>query len=85
MHGPHRAALLGSGATFSGRDLILLAGGLFLIGKAHGDTREAGGRPPEAARAPGTRPSGVVQIAILDIVFSLDSVITAVGMVDASG
>ena len=69
----------------SGRDLILLAGGLFLVAKAtweiyakvegtHEDAHAAGARSGMAAV--------VVQIMILDIVFSLDSVITAVGMVD---
>lgn len=67
---------------FSGRDLILLGGGLFLIGKAtyeihdklEGET--AHGRPAAAASFFWI----IVQIVILDIVFSLDSVITAVGM-----
>jgi predicted tellurium resistance membrane protein TerC len=67
---------------FSGRDLILLIGGLFLIAKAtheihnklEGDEHERKG----PARA--TLTSVVLQILILDVVFSLDSVITAVGM-----
>src|SRR6266536_2053753 len=74
-------SVLGHG--ISGRDLILLAGGLFLIGKGtreihdklEGEERQAGkGR----ARAPATFGSVVGQIVLLDIVFSLDSVITAV-------
>ena len=71
------------------RDLILLAGGLFLIWQERqGDAREAGGgqaRPTSRRRPPrktATFGAVLVQIAILDIVFSLDSVITAVGMVD---
>jgi predicted tellurium resistance membrane protein TerC len=69
----------------SGRDLILIAGGLFLLAKStleiHSglegeEEHERGG----AARA--TFTSVIVQIAIIDIVFSLDSVITAVGMAD---
>jgi predicted tellurium resistance membrane protein TerC len=69
----------------SGRDLILLLGGLFLIAKATWeiyDKVELGGHEP--GRAGGRRGfAGVVlQIMVLDIVFSLDSVITAVGMVD---
>jgi len=71
--------------SLSGRDLILLLGGLFLIAKATWeiyDKVELGEHEP--ARAGGRRGFvGVVaQIMVLDIVFSLDSVITAVGMVD---
>ena len=71
--------------SLSGRDLILLLGGLFLIAKATWeiyDKVELGGHEP--SRAGGRRGFiGVVaQIMVLDIVFSLDSVITAVGMVD---
>ena len=75
--------LLGKG--FSGRDLILGAGGLFLIGKAtfeiH-DKLEARHAEAEAgAPAAGVSFGWVLlQIALLDVVFSLDSVITAVGM-----
>jgi len=68
----------------SGRDLILILGGLFLLGKS---THEIHGRleGPEEHHAGGAAASFasvLVQIALLDIVFSLDSVITAVGMVD---
>lgn len=75
------------GEELSGRDLILLAGGLFLLVKAtreiHSDV-EGGYHPEEAARAGfGTSLWGVLlQIALLDVVFSLDSVITAVGMAE---
>ena len=66
----------------SGRDLIMLAGGLFLMAKAvheiHEAVEEAGTR--EAPRPQGTSAAAVMQIVVLDIVFSLDSVITAVGM-----
>ena len=72
------------GHAFSGRDLILFVGGLFLIGKAtheiHGKLE--GGHDEGAARAAGSLVSTIVQIMLIDIVFSLDSVITAVGMVD---
>ena len=73
------------GHGFSGRDLILLAGGLFLLAKSTleihhqfeaDDPEEAGLSGRSTSRFVGV----VVQIAILDIVFSLDSVITAVGM-----
>jgi len=72
------------GHGYSSRDLILAAGGLFLIGKAtfeiH-DKTEAGGRAHQRDVGPGASFGAVlVQIAILDVVFSLDSVITAVGM-----
>jgi predicted tellurium resistance membrane protein TerC len=74
-------ALLGN--EFSGRDLILIAGGLFLIAKAtheiHGKLEGTGdGR---AAPAVVSFASVIVQIMLIDVVFSLDSVITAVGMV----
>jgi predicted tellurium resistance membrane protein TerC len=66
------------------RDLILLVGGLFLIGKTvheiHGQM-EGGHHGDSETRQAATLKSVVIQIAILDIVFSLDSVITAVGMV----
>ncbi len=69
---------------FSGRDLILLAGGLFLIYKAtheiHGSLE---GSESESSRKVYAGFAGVIiQIMLLDIVFSLDSVITAIGMVD---
>jgi predicted tellurium resistance membrane protein TerC len=71
------------GQEISGRDLILLGGGLFLIFKATWeiyDKLEAdhGAHGPAVARA--AFASALVQILLLDIVFSLDSVITAVGM-----
>jgi predicted tellurium resistance membrane protein TerC len=70
------------GHPFSGRDLILVAGGLFLIAKSTREIHE--GLEGETGQG-GTRVrasfAGVVgQIVLLDIVFSLDSVITAVGM-----
>ncbi|ABS24272.1 TerC family protein [Anaeromyxobacter sp. Fw109-5] len=72
-----------AGQGFSGRDLILLAGGLFLIGKAtfeiH-DKLEVEHGPEEAKKGGASFWGVIVQIGILDIVFSLDSVITAVGM-----
>lgn len=71
----------------SGRDLILLLGGLFLIGKATYEIHDKlEGEDAHASRrvAP-TMASVITQILILDIVFSLDSVITAVGMVRQVG
>jgi predicted tellurium resistance membrane protein TerC len=72
------------GQDISGRDIILIVGGLFLIGKAtheiherlEGDSGHASQKVPPSFRAV------IIQILLLDIVFSLDSVITAIGMVD---
>jgi predicted tellurium resistance membrane protein TerC len=73
------------GVALSGKDLILLIGGLFLIGKS---TWEIHGKLEGDEHAPGSEggksaafASVIVQILLLDIVFSLDSVITAVGMI----
>jgi predicted tellurium resistance membrane protein TerC len=71
------------GRGVSGRDLILLGGGLFLIFKATWeiyDKLEASHAEPAAAAARSAFAWVLVQILLLDIVFSLDSVITAVGM-----
>ncbi len=73
----------------TGKDLVLLFGGLFLIGKAtheiHHKIEEAGRREEkldEKAKAYPSVSSIIVQILMIDLVFSLDSVITAVGMTD---
>lgn len=75
------------GQGISGRDLILILGGLFLLGKSTfeiGDSLE--GTPGHSsAKAGATFGAVIVQIMLLDVVFSLDSVITAVGMVDELG
>ncbi len=71
------------GKAFSGRDLILVAGGLFLVGKAtHEIYEKLEVEGEERAAAAGGARFGLVlaQILLLDVVFSLDSVITAVGM-----
>ncbi len=69
----------------SGRDLILLVGGLFLLGKSthemHGLLE--GDEGHSSARVAASFASVIVQILLLDVIFSLDSVITAVGMVDS--
>ena len=72
----------------SGRDIILILGGLFLIGKStleiHHDIDEEESQSTDTALQEGAKKgffAVLIQIAILDIVFSLDSVITAVGMV----
>jgi predicted tellurium resistance membrane protein TerC len=71
------------GHGFSGRDLILLVGGLFLIGKSTHEihSKLEGEEGHASARVAPTFTSVIIQILLLDIVFSLDSVITAVGMV----
>ncbi|HEX3050210.1 MAG TPA: TerC family protein [Aggregatilineaceae bacterium] len=68
----------------SGRDLILIGGGLFLIAKATHEihVRLEGETGHASARVAPSFAAVIVQIMLLDIVFSLDSVITAVGMVD---
>ena len=66
----------------SGRDLILLAGGLFLLGKATHEIHDKleGVEGATVKRVAPSLVSVIIQISLLDIVFSLDSVITAVGM-----
>src|SRR3954471_3921526 len=72
------------GHPISGRDLILIFGGLFLLGKSTFEMHERleGGEEHGAGGRAASFVSVIVQIMLLDIVFSLDSVITAVGMVD---
>ena len=73
-----------AGIDFTGRSLILLFGGLFLIGKAtfeiHGKL-EGSDDEAEGRKAASSLVAVVAQIMVIDIIFSLDSVITAVGMV----
>jgi predicted tellurium resistance membrane protein TerC len=70
--------------AFSGRDLILLGGGLFLIVKSTQEIHQRleGHEGKSSSRAGASFLSVILQIMVLDIVFSLDSVITAVGMVN---
>ena len=72
------------GQDISGRDLILILGGLFLLGKSTHEIHDRleGEEGHGSAKVAASFASVLVQIALLDIVFSLDSVITAVGMVD---
>jgi predicted tellurium resistance membrane protein TerC len=72
------------GHPVSGRDLILLGGGLFLMAKAVHEmhVRLEGDEGHSSARVPPSFAGVIVQILLLDVVFSLDSVITAVGMVE---
>lgn len=73
-----------AGHSFSGRDLVLIGGGLFLLWKSAGEIHQslegAEGHASGAAKA--TFAAAITQIMLIDIVFSLDSIITAVGMVD---
>ncbi|MSR74154.1 MAG: TerC family protein [Planctomycetes bacterium] len=73
-----------AGHGFTGKDLVLLVGGAFLVAKATWEIHEKLEGAEHTTEAAGRRQfvAVLVQIALLDIVFSLDSVITAVGMVD---
>ncbi len=69
--------------TFSGRDLILLGGGLFLLAKSTQEIHQSLEGEEEATKKGGSSSNFIftmLQIAVIDIVFSLDSVITAVGL-----
>lgn len=72
------------GHEISGRDLILIIGGLFLLAKATREIHQKleGEEGHSSARVKPSFSSVIIQILLLDIIFSLDSVITAVGMVD---
>ena len=72
------------GNEFSWRDLILIGGGLFLIGKATHEIHQKleGASEHVSPGAAATFMGVIAQIMLLDVVFSLDSIITAVGMVD---
>ena len=71
------------GYAISGRDLILLLGGLFLLAKATYEIHDKlEGVSHETGRAAASFASVIGQVMLLDIVFSLDSVITAIGMAD---
>ena len=73
-----------SGHTVSGRDLIFLAGGLFLLAKSCIEIHHkvSGEHDTKSAGPVSSFSNVIIQILLLDLVFSLDSVITAVGMVD---
>jgi predicted tellurium resistance membrane protein TerC len=72
------------GQEISGRDLILIIGGLFLLAKATHEIHDKleGEEGHTSTRVPASFTAVIVQILLLDIVFSLDSVITAVGMAE---
>jgi predicted tellurium resistance membrane protein TerC len=68
----------------SGRDLILILGGLFLIWKSTGEIHQSleGEEEHASSSTAATMTTIILQIMVIDLVFSLDSIITAVGMVD---
>jgi predicted tellurium resistance membrane protein TerC len=72
-----------AGQEVSGRDLVLIAGGLFLVWKSTREIHEAleGDAGPARPAAHATIRGIILQIIVIDVVFSLDSIITAVGMV----
>jgi len=72
------------GQEISGRDLILILGGLFLIWKSTGEIHQSleGEEGHASSAVQATFAAVIVQIMLVDMVFSLDSIITAVGMVD---
>jgi predicted tellurium resistance membrane protein TerC len=72
------------GKDISGRDLILILGGLFLIWKSTTEIHQSmeGTEHQASSAARATFASVILQIMVIDLVFSLDSIITAVGMVD---
>jgi predicted tellurium resistance membrane protein TerC len=72
------------GQAISGRDLILILGGLFLIWKSTGEIHQSleGAQDHGSSAVKATFASVILQIMLVDLVFSLDSIITAVGMVD---
>src|ERR671921_223826 len=72
------------GQEISGRDVILIGGGLFLLGKSTYEIHDnlEGEEGHKSARVQGRFESVLIQVVIIDMFFPLDSVITAVGMVD---
>jgi predicted tellurium resistance membrane protein TerC len=72
------------GKDISGRDLILISGGLFLIWKSTGEIHQSleGEEEHGSSAVKATMAAIILQIMVIDLVFSLDSIITAVGMVD---
>ena len=72
------------GQEISGRDLILIAGGLFLLWKSTAEIHQLleGEKGGASAAARATFSAVILQIIVIDAVFSLDSIVTAVGMVD---
>jgi predicted tellurium resistance membrane protein TerC len=76
----------GFGVSLSWRDIILIGGGLFLIGKAtheiHSEVEATEDEPSAAAQATASVGLIIAQLIVIDLVFSLDSIITAIGLVN---
>lgn len=74
------------GEGISGKDIILIAGGLFLLYKSSTEIHDRTEGPEDSAggklKAPPSFRAAIIQILLLDLVFSIDSIVTAVGMVD---
>ncbi len=74
------------GEGISGKDIILIAGGLFLLYKSSSEIHDRTEGPEDSAggklKAPPSFRAAIIQILLLDLVFSIDSIVTAVGMVD---
>jgi predicted tellurium resistance membrane protein TerC len=75
------------GHEISGRDLILIAGGLFLLWKSSSEIHDMieGAHEEKSVVASATQGAVIAQIMVIDLVFSIDSIITAVGLVDEIG
>lgn len=73
-----------AGNSFSGRDLVFILGGLFLLWKSVGEIHQMleGGHSQRSGSVHAAFGAVILQIMLIDLVFSLDSIITAVGMVD---
>jgi predicted tellurium resistance membrane protein TerC len=86
LMGLTRPVITGFGLALSWRDLILIGGGLFLIAKAtheiHAEVEAEDDEPSAAARASRSAALIIAQLIVIDLVFSLDSIITAIGLVD---
>ena len=79
---PHRTLFSAFGQSFTGKDLILIAGGIFLVYKAvqeiHANLEGVEGEA--TAKVYGKVATVVIQIAVINLVFSIDSIVTAVGL-----
>lgn len=85
MMGLTQSVIAAGGVAFSWRDIILIGGGLFLVGKAtheiHGEV-EANDFRPIASASRRTLLAVIAQLVVIDLVFSIDSIVTAIGLAD---